>query len=335
MPNENADANLSLNKEVVTFLEIIPNFDGNVKVLNDFITSTEEVIDIINQTNPSEITKSFIILSLKKKIIGNAKELLSGININSWRELKNILIQNYEDKRNEATLLIEICELKQSNEPISVFLKKYTELFLLFNSKIEIRLLGNELKNMHNFGQLYTTQCFIKNCKEPFRSQLSARSPKTLGEISELITNDLQYIHTQQKTQLNTHPNFYQNPKTPVQFKTPKFQSPMQRYPTQHVNYQPKQFAPQANARNAAYRNPTPMSIQTRQYPTQNFNKNRNDSKFVSEELFNQNLENSEELQNEVHFENDENICIENENENIDEIENVNFPILESPISNP
>ena len=276
-----------LDKNVITFLEIIPNFDGNVKTLSDFLTSTEEVINILNQTNPSEITKSFILLTIKKKIVGSAKELISGISISSWKELKELLLQNYEDKRNEATLLIEMCDLKHTNEPILVFHKKFSELFLLYKSKIEIRITGNELKNMIAFGQQFSTQCFIKNCKEPYRSQLSARHPKTLGDISNLITNDLQYVRTQ-----SNQPKTYQSNNKPVQYQTPttfgfkQYQSPMSKYPQQQ-----SQFPKQPIQGRQPYQ-PTPMSISTRTYrpndnKTSNMFKPQSRPTFTAKELHN------------------------------------------------
>lgn len=149
-------------------------------------------------------------------------------------------MQNYEDKRNEAILLIELCELRQINEPINVFHKKYLELFLLFKSKLELGLQGNELNTMYTFGQQYVTQCFIKNCKEPYRSQLSARHPNTLNEISNLITNDLQYVKNQIQSKSLPQSNQIQNlkPFQTTSYKHNQHLSPMFKYPkTQQSNF--------------------------------------------------------------------------------------------------
>ena len=116
----------------------------------------------------------------------------------------------------------------------------------------------------------------------------------------------------------------------------------MQKYPTpstsrmHHPHQQPasrvhpppqsqQRFAPQANARNASFRNPTPMSIQTRQITTRNPN---------LQELYTQNLENFDEPQEQAEQIENEQI-LEAEDEYIENIDNQNFPQLELQTSNP
>lgn len=294
----------NLNNEIMKLLELIPCFDGDIKTLSNFISTVDEIIVLVNQTNPSEITKKLVILTLKNKIKGKAAQCLSITTINSWRELKEHLLQNYSDTRSEHTLMYEISHFKQNKESIFEYFSKFDELFLIYKNKIECKYEGNVSKIVISNAVKYFTQCFINNCKDPYRSQLSARNPQMLSEILNLITNDLQYIHNQHIS--NTQTQKYTPPKNQIQFNQ-RYQSPMHKYPP--FQQQSRPFAPSANVRNSQQK-PSPMSIQTRQFPNQNQPR--------QEQLFNQNLENDSDILV-TNSENDEiehEIEIDNENRN-------------------
>src|SRR5436190_12392432 len=164
----------------------------------------------------------------------------------------------------------------------------------------------------------YFVQCFINNCREPFRSQLSARNPQRLTEILNLITNDLQYIHNQQKihnmqqptpkNQINFHQNSFKQPQqTQKTFKSQQSQKP---FGSQQSHNHFKTFAPEANVRNVAnLRTPQPMSLQSAQYTPRHFNQQKSQNRH---ELFTQNLETNEQTQDTEYLETTSNIDTEN-----------------------
>lgn len=305
----------NLNNEVFKLLYLIPYFDGDIKTLPNFITTVDDIISIINQSAPSEITKKLVILTLKNKIKGKAAQCLSITTINEWKELKKHLLENYSDTRSEHTLMYEITHLKQNRETILEYFSRFNDVFLIYKSKVECKYESNSSKVILENALKYFTQCFINNCKDPFRSQLSARNPQKLTEILDLISNDLQYMHNQNSYNQNTQPQKIIPPRHQIQFN--KHQSPLHKYPPpqyQQPQYQQPQyqqrpqyskpFAPSANFRNAPQKT-SPMSIQTSQFHKQNQTR--------TEQLFNQNLENIQETEI-PEFEE-----IEQENENNDE----------------
>ena len=52
----------------------------------------------------------------------------------------------------------------------------------------------------------YFVQCFINNCRKPFRSQLAARNSRKLTDILNLVTNDLNiFIHNKKHSNKPCH----------------------------------------------------------------------------------------------------------------------------------
>src|SRR5436190_18995987 len=204
----------NLDTSVLKILDLIPEYNGDKKTLSHFIKSTDEILEIVNQSNPSEITKSLTLITIKKKVTGKASEYLTTCpTIKKWKDLKDFLVSQYQDKRNECTLMIELCQLQQTKGTIFEFLRKYNDLFLLYINNIENKYSPLSIPDFKKFGHRFATQCFIRNCKEPFKSQLAARNPSSLVEINTLITNDFQHyeINTNQHNSNTTNTQYRQH----------------------------------------------------------------------------------------------------------------------------
>lgn len=339
----------------------IPKYNGNPKALTRFVTQTDEIIELINGLQPNEIQIKLILFQIKAKLTDRAEELINDHKFDTWKDLREFLIAKYEDKQQAPTIACNMVKLQQGKLTTFEYLQEIKKHKDRATAKINLCNLTTEAKDgIIVFIESIAVHSFISNCKDPYRNNLATRNPATLEAIETLLTNDFQYLHENQ----HQHQNF-NKPKimfkpTPYNFNLPaqqkpyttyqNHQSPMYKFPTpqraQQI-YKPKPFAPRANVRNAQFVNPTPMSAQTRQTQSQNyfqqnrpqnsFHQNQPQQNFAFEELFNQNLENTE-------FENPEieeysdvqqiNESTENENEYIEQIDNQNFTQLDSPESN-
>jgi hypothetical protein len=105
------------------YLQIIPEFRGQKGLLSEFITTSEQLItEFYNYDNPADFRNTFLIKSIKNKILGEAAEAISSYNITSWSDLKSALFATYEDKRDLQTLIIELCGLRQGKmKPIEFY----------------------------------------------------------------------------------------------------------------------------------------------------------------------------------------------------------------------
>ncbi|XP_024085864.1 uncharacterized protein LOC112128227 [Cimex lectularius] len=173
----------------------------------------------------------------------------------SWPEIKNALLTSYSDKRDIYTLVLELSELKQTNESPFQFLEKIQKLLNLQISYLN-NVMPDDADTLGEFCRKLGLRILLKGLREPMSSLLQARNPSDLNEALNMLTNDFQH----QSTQVSKSFGQVRNTKayTPRPFRYPQhppFSSPQKHYPRQNFVF--------PNERNYQQGNPTPMSIST------------------------------------------------------------------------
>ncbi|XP_045541903.1 uncharacterized protein LOC123723369 [Papilio machaon] len=95
--------------------KVIPKFDGDEKLLNLYIKKCEYVLNCY-KSESSQAQNLYMFHVLSSKLVGKAAQLLSERqDIESWTELKTVLIQYFGDPRSEECIAIELETLKINN----------------------------------------------------------------------------------------------------------------------------------------------------------------------------------------------------------------------------
>lgn len=97
-----------------TFIEIIPIFDGDVRKLQMFLKKVQYMLDTFKGDQKQNEYLYHIITS--RLSIEVAALVAEHNNINTWQELKELLIRNYGDPRTEDSILLELDSLKINKE---------------------------------------------------------------------------------------------------------------------------------------------------------------------------------------------------------------------------
>ncbi|QBP37035.1 putative gag protein [Lampyris noctiluca errantivirus 1] len=276
-------------------VRLIPEFNGNPKLLANFIDVCDKLINTFyDAANPQNFQNEFLILSIRNKITGHAAEQLAGIIIKTWVDVKHALINSYEDKRDDLTLLIEISSLKQGNRTYLEFYNHLSNLINLYCAYIQNHyqnpITEETLKiNINRLG----LRVFTLGLKDPIGPLIRSRNPDSLNSAYHLLTNEfnVEYNKTIPKNNF-VNATKYQN-FSPMHNKP--FPSQPIKINQNYNNQTPQQFAPRQRVQNARFIKPTPMSINTRftkpftnQFPRNpNFNNQRN---FESEEIYNNDI---------------------------------------------
>lgn len=116
----------------------IPTFDGNSRLLFDFIENVEEILGLCDPVSRTSYAK-IILRSIRNKIIGEANEVLNMYGTGLvWADIKKNLILHYSDKRNETSLIRDLHSLNQKTDTIETFYSKVIEIYstLLNHAKI-------------------------------------------------------------------------------------------------------------------------------------------------------------------------------------------------------
>lgn len=160
----------------------LPNFEGNPRLLYDFINNVEEILIHLSGLNQTPYA-NIILRAIRNKIRGQANEVLNmyGTNLD-WDEMKENLVLHYSDKRNETSLIKDLHRLKQGTKTIEEFHSEVVELQAALNNNVRIHETNQNVITAKR--QLFHEMClntFLSGLREPLGSSIRAMKPSTLA----------------------------------------------------------------------------------------------------------------------------------------------------------
>uniref|UniRef100_A0A1B0CQI1 Putative retrovirus-related gag polyprotein from transposon hms-beagle n=1 Tax=Lutzomyia longipalpis TaxID=7200 RepID=A0A1B0CQI1_LUTLO len=172
----------------------LPTFNGNPRLLFDFINNVEEILSIISPADNTPLHRLWL-RAIRNKIIDDANEVLDTYGTSlDWNSIKSNLINHYSDKRNETSLIKDLHALRQ-NDTIEGFYSRVIEILSLLQNQINIH--ENNVHIRNSKSALYREMClnvFLTGLKEPIGSVVRARDPDDLKEALEYCVVE-QNIH--------------------------------------------------------------------------------------------------------------------------------------------
>lgn len=160
----------------------LPKFDGNPRLLHEFITNVEEILLHIRGTDNTP--QGLILLrAIRNKIDGQANEVLNtyGTPLN-WDDIKANLMSHYSDKRTETSLIRDLHNLRQYDKPVEKFYSQVIEIQSTLTNNVSI---NESDKNVIKAKRdLFTEMClnsFLSGLREPIGSTVRAMRPESLN----------------------------------------------------------------------------------------------------------------------------------------------------------
>lgn len=246
------------NLRIPDVIKALPEFDGNPRLLFDFINNVEEILSVIPQAQASYLR--LILRSIRNKIVGQANEILNmyGTTLN-WEQIKANLITHYSDKRSEINLIKDLHQLSQGSLTLEVFYSKIIEIHSTMVNHVTIHEANKDiiLSKQKLYGDLCLTT-FLSGLREPIGSTIRAMRPSTLLEAFNLCLQEqnISYGRTHIYRQKTQYPTFQNTPKQPQNFTHTQFKRNHTQTRTSH---------PQQTYR---FNNPHPAFQQQRSNPS-------------------------------------------------------------------
>lgn len=161
----------------------LPKYNGNPRLLYDFISNVEEILSIVQQTNNMPQNKIYL-RAIRNKIEGDANEVLNmyGTALN-WSEIKTNLILHYSDKRTETSLIRDLHKLQQNSKTVEKFYSEIIELQSTLVNNVKIH--ESDQNIISSKTDLFSEMClsaFLSGLVEPLGSNIRASKPRTLAE---------------------------------------------------------------------------------------------------------------------------------------------------------
>lgn len=260
---ENDNTEMAINYQLFKIdLDTIPIFEGDEIQINNFNRTVENII--IKYSQFVEVS-STIRASIFSKFRGKAAEILyPRDDLITWEQIKNAILQHFEDSRSIEQLLIDFNNIRlEKNETLTIFGNRIRSQLAKLISKINLSNANNkELKI-----ELYTANAldrFLICMPLNIQSQVRLRSPKNLDQAITLANDEVNFINRSKAVQQNgTYNNFYNS--SPLQ--NPNFKPPQIRPNNNQFNFKNQQFA---KSNQFTFRNPYQHFVSQNQFPFKN-----------------------------------------------------------------
>lgn len=196
---------------------IIPEFEGDQILLNTFLNSCNSALELAE-----DYRTPLIVLHIKNKLRGRASQLINSRNLNSWHEIRDLLLIHFGDSRDLTSLIHDLQKLKQlPNESPLTFAHKVES----HNAKLHAAINSQDLTPEQKVAQenLIEQMCLdtlLIGLETKLSQIIRASNPTTRGEAIYKIKRELQlsYLETQR---FSRHQNSYQPNKRHVQSNKP------------------------------------------------------------------------------------------------------------------
>lgn len=222
-------------------LRPVPEFDGNPHILPRFIRICDEIVIQCVKNEPGfELSNLCVINGILNKITGPAARTINSNGIpENWIGIRNTLINNFSDQRDETALYNDLALATQSNETPQEFYDKCQNLFSTIMSYVSLHeTLETTVEAKRILYRKLTLQAFVRGLKDPLGSRIRCMRPESIEKALEFVQDELNVMYLQQRNNLATDrkPSSSSTPHNSHQ----QFTQPMPKFPPMNNNFNPK-----------------------------------------------------------------------------------------------
>lgn len=204
-------------------LRLIPDFDGNPNVLTRFIKLCDQIVAQYTKEQ-NELINLALINGILNKVIGPAARLINANGIpNDWLGIRNALINNFADQRDETALYNDLALLTQGHSSPQEFYERCQSLFSTVMTYVSLHdTLQSTINAKRDLYKKLTLQAFLRGLKDPLGSRIRCMRPPSIEKALEFVHEESNTMYMQYR---NDH-SLYRKPeqKVPVPF---NFRPPM------------------------------------------------------------------------------------------------------------
>lgn len=228
-------------------LSIIPNFDGNSNKLFRFISASESILThYADRRNPASFQNHLLLNGILNKLEGRAEEVVSINGNKDWGSIKQTLIQNFGDQRDENSLNLDLVNMKQkSNETPEQFHERILHILNTICNYIDLHGANDVEKQFkRDFFTKQALKSFLAGLKEPLGPIIRAMRPNSLAQAIQFISEENNIIYYQRSSHSSHSTNQVKHQARPI------FQPLMYQQPSTSQNqYISPQFSQQSQQR--------------------------------------------------------------------------------------
>lgn len=209
--------------DIFKSLRLLPEFDGNPNILTRFIRLCDQLVIRHVRTEPGHDFENQALLNgILNKITGPAARLINSNGIPSdWQGIKNSLINNFADQRDETALYNDLALQSQGHSTPQEFYERCQTLFSTIMTYVTLHDdVNTTIEAKRQLYKKLTLQSYLRGLKEPLGSRIRCMRPRSIEQALEFVQEEMNILYLQQRN--NDHTSDKKTPSMLVHQPPPK-----------------------------------------------------------------------------------------------------------------
>lgn len=198
-------------------LRLVPDFDGNPHILPRFIHLCDQIAaEYINQNPANALANLCLVNGILNKITGPAARIINSNGIaEDWNSIKQALVNNFSDQRDETALYNDLMLATQGNSSPQEFYDRCTNLFSTIMTYVTLHeSVATTIEAKRALYKKLTMQAFVRGLKEPLGSRIRCMRPDSAEKALEYVQEELNVMYLQSRNEsVDKKPQVPQLPK--------------------------------------------------------------------------------------------------------------------------
>lgn len=164
-------------------LRHVPEFDGNPNVLVRFLSLCDQLVQAyVNPAAGNELTNLYLLNGILNKITGAAGRTLATNGVpTTWQGIRDTLINNFSDHRDETALYTDLSLLNQGTDTPHVFYEKCQNLLSTIMAYVQLHeQVATTIDAKRTLYKNLALQTYVRGLNEPLGSRIRCMRPPTL-----------------------------------------------------------------------------------------------------------------------------------------------------------
>lgn len=186
-------------------LRPVPEFDGNPHILTRFIGLCDQICATYLRPEPGyELTNLCLINGILNKITGSAARTINSNGIpENWTGIRNALVNNFADQRDETALYNDLSLATQGSRTPQEFYDHCQNLFSTIMTYVSLHEpLPTTIDAKRDLYKKLAKQAFVRGLKEPLGSRIRCMRPDSIEKALEYVQEELNVMYLQHRNDL-------------------------------------------------------------------------------------------------------------------------------------
>jgi hypothetical protein len=185
-------------------LRLVPEFDGNPNVLTRFINICNQIVhQYAGDQQGDELGNLCLLNGILNKITGPAASTINANGIpDNWQGIKNALINNFSDQRDETALYNDLSLATQGGKSPQEFYDQCQTLFSTIMTYVTLHeSIPTTIEAKRALYKKVTMQSFVRGLKEPLGSRIRCMRPESIEKALEYVHEEQNVMYVQQRNE--------------------------------------------------------------------------------------------------------------------------------------